>query len=259
MLKYDYFYNATLKKVVAVFGSIFNDIYVAKKNGALTSTMRVPIAYAPMERYLARINTHDDIDADIALKLPRMSFDLGSIQYDTATKLNRLNRSLQEGPDGDTYRVWQAAPYILTFNLNVFSRGQDEALQVVEQIFPFFNPVYTLTVKGLEGPDSKTDLPITLNSVDFQDDYEGDFQSGRRTLIYTLTFTIPIKFVLPSRSPASLIKSVEAIFSKCDGEPMEAIHVRTKYADATEEDHEVIVELGALPYEEGDPIWDERP
>lgn len=263
MLNNDYFYNETMKKIIAVFGSIFNDIYIAKRDGTMKSVQRVPLAYAPHERYLTRLHSYDeDEDTDVAIKLPRMAFELTSITSDAATKLNRSNRTIQsDSQTGDSYKVWQAAPYLLGISLKVMSRGQDEALQVVEQIFPFFNPNYTITVKGIEGPDSKTDIPITLNSVDFEDSYAGDYQVGRRLIIYTLNFTLPIKFVLPvKKANGGIIKDVRSNFLRCEtGEFITSIDVRTQYADDTVDDYNVVCTLDALPYEEGDPIWDERP
>lgn len=240
MLGNDYFYNENIKKTVAVFGSVFNDIYIAKRgNGGVQDIQRVPLAYAPKERYLARINQSDK--GDVSIRLPRMSFEVTSIEYDSETKLNKLNRTIQS-KDGDDFRVWQAAPYKLGMSLHVMSRGQEEALQVVEQILPFFNSTYSVTVKGMEGPDSKTDIPITLNSVNFEDDYQGDFESSRRVVIYTLEFNISLKFGLPITG-AKQVKNITTNFTDDDGDILTSVNVRTKYRDQTKEDHEVICEL----------------
>ena len=197
MLGRPYFYNESLKKIVSVFGTIFNDIEVANiSGGKMVGVKRVPLAYAPKEKYLARIKT--ELERDVALKLPRMSFEMTDISYDDVTKLNRMNRCIQTDAEGNKVKVWQSSPYLLTFSLNIMSRGQDEALQILEQILPHFNPNYTLSVKGLEGPESKTDIPIALEGVAFEDSYEGDFESSRRLIIYTLTFTLRTKFFLSS-------------------------------------------------------------
>jgi len=240
MLGNDYFYNENIKRTVAVFGSLFNDIYIAKRGAnGIQDIQRVPLAYAPKERYLARINQSEQ--GDISIKLPRMSFEITSIEYDTESKLNKLNKTIQS-KDGDKFRVWQTAPYKLGMSLHIMSRGQDEALQVVEQILPFFNSAYAVTVKGMEGPDSRTDIPITLSSVNFEDDYQGDFESSRRVVIYTLEFSISVKFGLPMTS-AKLVKNVTTNFTDDDGGLLTSVNVRTKYSDATQEDHEVICEL----------------
>jgi len=214
MLGNPYFYNETLKKVVSVFGTLFNDIEVANISaGKMVGVKRVPLSYAPREKFLARIQA--DVENDIALKLPRMSFEMSDITADAEAKLNRLNRTIQTNSAGNKVKVWQNSPYLLTFNLNIMSRGQDEALQILEQILPHFNPNYTVTVKGLEGPESKTDMPITLKDVSFEDGYEGDFESSRRLIIYTLTFNLQTKFSFHP-STVGLIETVDTFFYDFD-------------------------------------------
>jgi len=259
MLGNAYFYNQNIKKVIAVFGSLFNDLYTAKgkSDGKLVGISKVPLAYAPKERYLARINSQTDVDTDVAIKLPRMSFEIVSFAPDTTAKLNRLNTSIQTDSNGNRVKVNQANPYKIGIELNVMSRSQDEALQVVEQILPFFNPQYTLTVKGVEGPDSKTDLPITLNSLDFQDTYEGGFEQGRRTIIYTLQFDIRVMFTVPPAG-ASLIKSIRTDINDYDtGNEITAVNVRTAYQSQTEDDFDCIVEYD-YSLAEGEGTWPEE-
>lgn len=214
MLSNPYFYNETLKKTVAVFGTLFNDIEIANISaGKMVGVKRVSLAYAPKEKYLARIEA--DVENDIALKLPRMSFEMTDISYDESTKLNRLNRTVQTNSEGDKVKVWQSAPYRLAFDLNIMSRGQDEALQILEQILPHFNPNYTVTVKGLEGPESKTDIPINLEGINFEDGYEGDFETSRRLLIYTLSFNLTTKFSF-FPSAIGVIETVDTFFYDFD-------------------------------------------
>ena len=225
MLGQSYFYNETLKKTVAVFGTLFNDIEIANISaGKMVGVKRVPLAYAPKEKFLARIDA--DAANDIALQLPRMSFEMSDISYDETTKLNRLNRTVQTNSEGNKVKVWQCAPYQLAFELNIMSRGQDEAQQILEQILPHFNPNYTVTVKGLEGPESKTDIPIALEGVNFEDGYEGDFESSRRLIVYTLSFNLTTKF---SFYPATsgLIETVDTFFNDFDtGETYDDAGVR---------------------------------
>jgi|688.fasta_scaffold00486_6 hypothetical protein len=215
MLGNTYFYNKSLKTIVAVFGTLFNNISIAKLiNGKMQGISRVPLSYAPRQKFLARLSTYDvNNPIDVAVRLPRMSFEITSIQYDTSSKLNRLNSTLYPISETNTIekaRVYQSTPYILGMQLNILARHQDDALQCVEQILPYFNPEYNITVKDLEGPGSRTDIPITLQGVSFQDDYEGDFESSRRTIIYTLDFTIRVKFTGPIDQRAKIIKWVEA-------------------------------------------------
>ena len=212
MLDDTYFYNATIKKTVAVFGSLFNNIYVGKLIGEeLKNVVRVPLSYGPHQRFLSRIRKDvDNKKSDVAVKLPRMSFEITSISYDATSKLNPNNNRVFDivGDTDSKTVVRQSTPYILGMSLSVMARDQDSALQVLEQIIPSFSPAYTLTVKNFEGPGSKTDLPIVLNGVSMQDDYEGDFEGSRRTIIYTLEFSLKIKFIGTINNTQKIIKSV---------------------------------------------------
>ena len=248
MLGHSYFYNETLKKIVSVFGTLFNDIEIANISaGKMVGVKRVPLSYAPKEKFLARIE--GDVENDIALKLPRMSFEMTGLSYDSATKLNRMNRDVQTNAEGNLIKVWQNAPYIINFSLNIMSRGQDEALQILEQILPHFNPNYTVTVKGFEGPESKTDIPIVLESVNFEDGYEGDFEASRRLIVYTLTFSARTKFSSNPRT-TGVIKSVDTFFSDFDtgGEYTDAgVRVRTGTREDTPDLFTTVTRIGERP------------
>jgi len=208
MLNGVHFYHATIKRVVSVFGTIFNNIVVGRHSGnKISNIMRVPISYGPRAKFLDRMNESLE-NQRVALKLPRMSFEITSIDYDTSTKLNRLNRTLSTGSNSPNKRtsMYQSVPYTLGMQLNIMARNQEDALQIVEQILPTFSPEYTVAIKGIEGPDSKTDVPFILNSVSFSDDYESTVES-RRTIIYTLDFTVRIRFA-PDTSKLSIINRV---------------------------------------------------
>ena len=258
MLGNPYFYNGTVKKMVSVFGQLFNDIEVAHiTGGKMTGVKRVPLSYAPREKFLARIKV--GIENSVALQLPRMSFEMTGLSYDTETKLNRMNRCIQNDSDGNPIKIWQGAPYIINFSLSIMSRGQDEVLQILEQIIPHFNPNYTISVKALEGPESVTDVPIVLTDVTSEDGYEGDFESSRRLIIYTLTFSARTKFT-SNHNAVGLIKSVDAFFNDFDtsGQYTDAgVRVRTGSRSDTEESHTVVIELGEPP--DPDNVWDDSP
>lgn len=254
MFQDSYFYNATIRKTVAVFGSLFNNIYTAKIiDGKMTNVIRVPLAYGPRERFLVRIRTADNSqNSDIAIRLPRMSFEITSLSYDATAKLNRLNErtATVPGENGKRIVVRQSTPYILGMQLNIIADNSDTALQVLEQILPTFSPDYTLSVKGMESPDSSTDVPFTLNSVTMQDDYEGDFETGRRSIIYTLDFNIKIKFAGDLTKQQSIIKSVTVNLKNgtaCDNtvEPIDRVHVGLGDPDNdTPEDYTVVTTYG---------------
>ena len=208
MLNGVHFYHATIKRIVSVFGTIFNNIVVGRHSGnKISNIMRVPISYGPREKFLARINQNLN-QQRVAIKLPRMSFEITSIEYDTSTKLNRLNKTITTGDSpGNRNSMFQSVPYTLGMQLNIMAKNQEDALQILEQILPTFSPEYTVAIKDIEGVGSKTDVPFILNSVSFTDDYEADMIT-RRTIIYTLDFTIRVRFA-PDVSKASIIKRVE--------------------------------------------------
>jgi len=220
MLDNPYYYNGTVKKIIAVFGSIFNNIHTAKIiDGKMTNISRVPLAYGPKEHTLARLNYNNDPNSTgsprpLAVKVPRMSFEITSIEYDTTSKLNRLNQTLLpiSGTSLSKARQWQSVPYNIGLQLNVYARNQDDALQIVEQIFPIFTPEYTIAVKDLEGPNTSIDIPIALTNVTFSDDYEGSFETSKRTLIYTLDFNVKCRFVATPNSNVGIIKKVQVQF-----------------------------------------------
>lgn len=193
-----YFYNKTIRKTVSVFGSLFNNIQVRKTSGdRVLSATKVPLAYGPLEKFLARIDELEKLEEQaIAIKLPRMSFEISDISYDSSQKLNKGNKRTFAMTNGDETRrrtVRQSVPYIISMDLNIMSKTQDEALQIVEQILPTFAPEYTVTVKDFEGPGSRTDVPIVLTGTSFSNEYEGDFTT-RQLIVYTLTFSVKVKF-----------------------------------------------------------------
>lgn len=193
MLDGVHFYNQTLKKSVAVFGTIFNNIKIVR---AGTSEVRVPLAYGPRSKFLARIEQDSDLeDQKLALKLPRMSFEITSIERDSASALNKSNLKLFDIDNTELSKgvLRQSVPYTLGIQLSILSKTQDEALQIFEQILPTFVPEYTVAIKDMDGKGNSVDVPITLIGTSINNDYEGDF-IARRTIIYTLDFEMKIRF-----------------------------------------------------------------
>jgi hypothetical protein len=216
MLDNSYYYYGTIKKIVAVFGTLFNNIHTGKViAGKLTAVTRVPLAYGPKEQCLARIrqNTIDQKETEIAVKVPRMSFEITSISYDSAAKLNRLNQEIvnTNTTNANKNYYWQTVPYVIGMQLSIYARTQDDALQIFEQIIPSFPPEYSVTVVDLAVPGTNTIVPIILTGTTFSDDYEGDFQTSRRTLIYTLDFNIKVQFASQTNTSA-VIKNVDVNF-----------------------------------------------
>lgn len=198
----DHFYHATMRKSVAVFGTLFNNIGVIRKDGSgnILNQIKVPLAYGPKQKFLARLDGKDGTSGSMALKLPRMAFEISSIALDTASKLPKRS-GISEALAGDPTKkntIKNIVSYDISMSLNIMAKNQDDGLQIIEQILPYFQPEYTVTIKPVDGFDFKQDVPIILNSVAIQDDYEGEFQS-RRVLVYTLEFTMKMKFYGPTK------------------------------------------------------------
>jgi hypothetical protein len=171
--------------------------------------MKVPLGYGPMQKFLARIEQQAELNKPIQITLPRMSFEMTSIQYDS-TRKSSVIQSFKTCGNGDTIKkVYMPVPYNIGFQLNIMTKLQDDALQVVEQILPNFQPSFNLTVDLVDSIGEKRDIPIVLDSVSFTDDYEGDY-STRRTLIYTLNFTAKTYLFGPvADSTDGLIRKVQ--------------------------------------------------
>jgi hypothetical protein len=142
------------------------------------------------------------------MTLPRLSFEMTSIQYDPTRKAN-LTQTFKASDGTNLKKVYLPVPYNIGFQLNLMAKLQDDALQVVEQILPYFQPAFTLTVDLVDSIGEKRDIPITLDNVSFTDDYEGDF-STRRIMIYTFNFTAKTYLFGPvADSTDGLIRKVQ--------------------------------------------------
>jgi hypothetical protein len=202
-----YFYHSHIRKTVAVFGTLFNNINVQRKdaNGTSVNNIKVPLSYGPKQKFLTRLFEEPDLNApEVAIRLPRMSFEITGMQYDTSVKLNKMNTLVQPNVHGQN-TVRNPVPYIINFTLSVYAKNQDDALQVVEQIIPYFNPEYVVTIREIPSLNISRDIPIVLQSVNYSDDYEGDFTS-RRVLIYTLDFSMKTFFYGPITQNQGVIK-----------------------------------------------------
>jgi len=192
----NHFYNESTRRMVSVFGSIFNDMEVVKKNaaGKVLTKIKVPLGYAPRTKVLARLNEQTS-DPKLAIKLPRLSFEISSMDYDANARVSK-HKNYTKVITGDTLqlnKLGAPAVYKVGFELNIMAATQDEALQLLEQILPMFQPEYTVTIKDIPSMDIKTDTPIILESVTLNDDYEGDLVT-RRAIIYTLSFSTRIRY-----------------------------------------------------------------
>ena len=245
-----HFYNERVRKSVAVFGSMFNNLYVTRKAGGAThSQMKVPIAYAPQRKFLERIQEMydgEDAERQLAIRLPRMSFEATNIQYDPARQLPKMNRFHRNGIEDvhKNNKFYVATPYIITFELNIYGKTHDDCLQCVEQIIPYFNPQYTVAVKPLiDFDDVVEDVPVILQSTVFQDDYEGGLEN-RRTIIYTMTFDMKVAFWGPKRESAIINRVDVDIFSMDPEYYLESLRVETDPIPVSKDsDHTIVTDI----------------
>jgi hypothetical protein len=214
----DHFYHAAIRRTIAAFGTIFNDIKVLRKgnDGEVKNIMRVPLAYGPKQKFLARLEAQASLtDPKVAIKLPRMSFEITSLAYDAASKLPKMNQIVR-GTGITRDAIYTSAPYNMGIQLSIMAKNQDDALQVIEQIIPYFQPEYTITINEVPELGIKSDVPITLSSIGLAEDYEGDFLS-RRAIVYTLDFELKVKFYGPVKQRGIILKSeVDMINSEAE-------------------------------------------
>ena len=211
-----YFYNETIRKTVIAFGTLFNNIKIKKfaNDGKAISQIKVPIAYGPMQRFLARIEQQPNFDDNVAINLPRLSFEITSYAYDPSRKSSPITKFTGKGSDKTKHKkIFLPVPYEIGFRLSFATKQQDDALQIIEQILPHFQPSFNVTVNMLESVEEKRDVPFTLANVSFVDEYEGDF-STRRFIQYDLDFVAKTYFYseIPTDESGS-IKKVQVDYS----------------------------------------------
>ena len=205
------FYHETIRKIIIAFGTTFNNIQLVRKDndGNITQSMKVPLVYGPQQKWLVRLNEDADLSKQVAITLPRIGFEIQNLSYDPARKLNRVQKfkKIKTGKSNTLESQFMPVPYNLSVQLYVMAKQSDDALQIVEQILPFFQPDYTLTINDMADMGIKRDVPIVLNSISYEDNYQGDFET-RRALIYTLDFSVKFYLYGPVTS-SSVIKTVQ--------------------------------------------------
>jgi len=205
------FYHESIRKVIVAFGTTFNNIQLVRKDndGNVKQSMKVPLAYGPRQKWLVRLNEDADLSKTVAITLPRIGFEIQNLSYDPSRKLNRVQKFKKvKGSNSNKLDTqYMPVPYNLSIQLYVMAKQSDDALQIVEQILPFFQPDYTLTINDMADMGIKRDVPIVLNDISYEDNYQGDFET-RRALIYTLDFTAKFYLYGPVTS-AGVIKTVQ--------------------------------------------------
>lgn len=189
---FEYFYHEILRRTVVSFGSLFNEISIkhTDNSGNVKSVIKVPLAYGPTQKFLARLEQSPDLNKPVQITLPRMSFEFTGLTYDPTRKSTTTQTFIAKSAvDGtETKKVYLPVPYNMQFELSIMCKLNDDALQIIEQILPFFQPSYSMTIELVDIINEKRDIPVILENITMQDDYEGNFTT-RRVLLYTLRFT----------------------------------------------------------------------
>ena len=210
------FYWGTIRKAIVAFGNMFNSITIDRKDASGNSeeTLRIPLSYAPKSKSLARIQQQPNIDdRPVQVVLPRMSFEMLSLEYDVNRKISPLQQNRAINSTINTLDAQYApTPYNIQVALYVYAKNQDDGLQIIEQIIPYFNPDYNLTMKTIPQMGIKNDLPILLNGISFDDTYDGDF-ADRRSIIWTLSFTMKLNYYGPINRQGVIKKVIANTYS----------------------------------------------
>jgi len=207
---FEYFYHEIFRKTVIGFGTLFNNITIRKTNssGDVISILKVPLAYGPTQKFLARLDQNPNLNAPTSLSLPRMSFEMNGMSYDPGRKTTSTQTFISQKLSEKTKarKTFMPVPYSMNFELSIMSKTNEDALEIIEQILPFFQPQYNITINLVDEIGEKRDVPIILENISMDDQYEGDFTT-RKALIYTIRFSAKTYLFGPVGSSSGLIKS----------------------------------------------------
>jgi hypothetical protein len=254
------FKNDTIRKYTALIGTLFNNITIEKSDGAangVVQTIKVPINYSSKDKLFERLRADPNLDRPFAMQLPRMGFELVTLEYDRSRKLTSTIKIREEQNANTVTSVYMPVPYNLQYRLSILVKSQTDGTRIVEQILPFFTPDWTPTVELVPEMGLKYDIPIVLEGISVEDSYEGDFNQGR-TITWTLDFTVkgwlfgPVKTVgggaggiikfakinfytdLTANTPAEYMTVQPGLTS--NGEPTTNIAETIPYANISSED-----------------------
>ena len=234
-----YFYHEILRKTVIGFGTLFNNINIRHKDASGTnfSVMKVPLAYGPMQKFLARIQQQPDLEREIAITLPRLSFEMQGLQYDPTRKTGIAQTFLTKNGT-NAKKVYMPVPYNVGFELSIMAKLSDDALQILEQIIPYFQPSFNITVNLVSSIGEKKDIPIVLESINYSDQYEGGFDT-RRVIVYTLAFTAKTYLFGPvADNPEGLIKKVDVDYYASENFKTARRNIRYSATPAAKENYD---------------------
>jgi hypothetical protein len=213
MLSGNVFYHGVIRKTIVAFGRLFSNIFIDRKSGdsvtgETVQRLQVPLAYSPKEKWIVRIDSDPNLENYTYTSLPRMAFEITGYTYDTSRKLAKLNKITCGVSDNERSYTYAPVPYNVDISLYILTKTQEDALQIIEQILPTFNPDYTMSINAVPDMNIVQDVPVILNNISVVDEYDGDFQT-RRFVTHTLNFTLKINLFNPVNSNG-IIKTVIA-------------------------------------------------
>ena len=208
------YYFGSSRKYIALFGSLFNDIIIDRVDNSdnTLQTLKVPLSYGPKDRYLARLKENPDLQRQINQILPRMSFEIKSIEYDPTRKLNSVGKNRKSAADQASPISYQFNPVPYNFNIDlaILARNPDDGLRILEQILPFFKPEWTTQINLIPEMNIHMDIPIVLKSVQYEDTFVSNF-NDRQAIIWDLNFVLK-GYLYGPVSSAGIIKEVDVNF-----------------------------------------------
>lgn len=237
MLNNNVYYHGIVRKAIIGFGRLFSNVKIQRKlgdpvQGTDEQLIHVPLAYAPKEKWMVRVDEDPDQENYTQTSLPRMSFEIIAYTYDSLRKINRMEtvRNNQVLTDASTKMKYSRTPvpYNIDMSLYIITKTQEDALQILEQILPTFTPEYTMSLNAIDELGLQLDVPVVLNSVIVSDEYEGDFQT-RRYVIHTINFQMKLNLFGPVNDGKIIKKTISNIWHNeamgAAGDDTAAIHI----------------------------------
>ena len=215
------FYNRIIRKIVVGFGNIFDNITMVRynTNGTENQRFKVPLIYSSKEKYVSRLVGDPDLDKKIQIALPRMSFDLLGMSYDSTRKqITNIKNYSQSGNPQTALAQYVPVPYNFDFNLYIYVRNIEDGTQIIEHILPYFTPDYTIKLNLVPSMNITKEIPILLNKVDYSVEFEGDRDSSTRIVVWTLSFTVK-GFIYGPTTEIGIIKTVIANINNIQSDP----------------------------------------
>lgn len=220
MFKGKTFYNEHIRKAIIAFGTVFNNINIERKNaaGEIIQTLRVPLAYSTKQKFLSRIENIPTVESrgEVAIVLPRMGFEITALGYDAQRKISPIQVHKKSTSSATSVaKTFVSTPYDLTLSLYIFAKNQEDGLRIIEQVLPYFNPDFNITVNDLPELGIKRDIKILLESIGYEDNTAGTF-ADRQSIVWTLTFTMKLNFYGYVSNQDVIRKSIVDVFQNPD-------------------------------------------